>query len=200
MKLKTELKKIEACKPSIDWVGDRTLKQAWDECERADWLLWYATYKIDRKKIVRVAAMCAETVVHIYEERYSGDMRVRDCIKACYDYADNKINLDELIKYSDAAYAAYAAYAAAIAAASVDAAYAAASVNAAASAAYYDYAAYSAAYAAIDAAIAADADTAIAADADTADAADADTADKKKHHVKMCEIIRANITLDEFKK
>jgi hypothetical protein len=42
MTLKRMLIKIRAYKEMISWVGDRTLEQAWTECERGDWMLWFA--------------------------------------------------------------------------------------------------------------------------------------------------------------
>jgi hypothetical protein len=38
---KQHLQAIGACADAREWVGDRTAKQAWDECLRADWLLWW---------------------------------------------------------------------------------------------------------------------------------------------------------------
>ena len=29
-----------ACEPALEWVGDRTLEQAWAECPRGDWMEW----------------------------------------------------------------------------------------------------------------------------------------------------------------
>lgn len=29
-----------ACDPAIEWVGDLTLEQAWDDCPFGDWLEW----------------------------------------------------------------------------------------------------------------------------------------------------------------
>ena len=66
----------------------------------------------------------AESVVHIYEEQYPDDLRVRDCIAVTRDFAAGKATEEQLQAAAGAAYAADAANSAAPAAA--NAAYAAA--------------------------------------------------------------------------
>ena len=39
--LQEHLKSIDACAPARKWAGDRTARQAWDECEYPDWLIWW---------------------------------------------------------------------------------------------------------------------------------------------------------------
>jgi hypothetical protein len=34
-------KNIGACHEARQWADERTAREAWDECERADWLLWW---------------------------------------------------------------------------------------------------------------------------------------------------------------
>src|SRR5574343_514950 len=36
------LERHDACDPAMDWLGDRDAATAWTECQRADWLLWWA--------------------------------------------------------------------------------------------------------------------------------------------------------------
>ncbi len=87
-----------------------------------------------KKERSLLLADIAESVLHIYEKKYPTDTRIKDCIEAIKDYANNKITKEELLAFrhsADAAAADAAAYAAAYAAA--DAA---------------DAAAYAAAYAA----------------------------------------------------
>ena len=38
--MQTILERLGACAEAREWVGDRTLEQAWAECERPDWMLW----------------------------------------------------------------------------------------------------------------------------------------------------------------
>jgi hypothetical protein len=49
MKLRNKLRKLGACKEAIAWVGDKTLRQAWDECPCADWMLWLYQRHIPNK-------------------------------------------------------------------------------------------------------------------------------------------------------
>ena len=119
---------------------------------------------LDYKQYCLFSADVAESVIHIYEAKYSNDNRVRKCIKAIRDFHNNKISKQELGRAAAAADAAYADAAAYAADAAADAAYAA-YVDAAA------YVAYAAAYAA-DAAYAAAAYAAYAAYTDVAAYAD----------------------------
>ncbi len=131
---------------------------------------WFMTRKcnLSREQLVSFAVHCAELVLPIYEKRYPGDSRVKDCIQATKDYQLGKITLVGLReKRSDAAYAADAATAAADAAA-----YAATAT----ATAYAAYAAYAYAYAAATA-------TAYTA-ATAADAADAEFKAKVWQYIK----------------
>ena len=38
--MKEILDRLGACRVAREWVGDRTLAEAWAECDRPDWLLW----------------------------------------------------------------------------------------------------------------------------------------------------------------
>ena len=148
--LNNRLEKLNACPEAINWVGDKDLKQAWQECKRGDWMLWYYFKEVGfTKELVKAKADCASLVKHLMK-----DQRSLDALQACYDYADGKISKEELRRAADAAYgyataAAAAAYAAADADATATAAYAAA--------ADADATAYAAAYAAAYATAAADA-------------------------------------------
>ncbi len=44
------LTQLGACPAAIDWVGDKTARQAWHECCRYDWMLWLAYFlDVDEK-------------------------------------------------------------------------------------------------------------------------------------------------------
>ena len=127
-KLARQLKAIGACKEAVLWAKDyKTLRSAWEACERVDWMLWLCA-KMEGKKgwstrqqIVLVACDCAELVLPIYEKKYPDDKRVRNCIEVTRKWANGKATIEEVRQARRAAYAAYAAAAAAAA----DAAYAA---------------------------------------------------------------------------
>jgi len=177
MTFKQHLKAIGACQEARVWAGDRTAKEAWEQCERADWLLWWAAKDgASKQEIVLVACAIARTVLHLTK-----DPRALAAIEAAERWADDPSEENRRKARAAAAdAAAYAAYAA-------DAAYAAA--DAAADAA--DAAAADAAYAAADAAYAADAAAYAAADA----AADADAADaaRAESHANSLALIRSRL-------
>jgi len=116
------LTKIDACPEAVDWIkkDKLTLKQAWDKCERADWLIWFAakTNMASHQETVLVACDCAETVLKYVPK---DEDRPRLAIEAARKWA-----LNPVAYAADAAYAAYAAAYAAYAAHAAHAAYAAA--------------------------------------------------------------------------
>jgi len=146
----TKLEKINACCEAREWVAtQKNYKEAWQNCERGDWMLWLAKrLDVDDRKLTLAKFKCANQVRHLMK-----DSRSIAALDAAERYGNGEINRDEL---NTATAAAYAAYAAAAAAAYADAAAYAAYADAAA-AAYADAAAYAAYAAYADAAYAADA-------------------------------------------
>jgi len=138
----TKLEKINACCEAREWVAtQKNYKEAWQNCERGDWMLWLAKrLDVDDRKLTLAKFKCANQVRHLMK-----DSRSIAALDAAERYGNGEINRDELNTATAAAYAAYAAAAAA--------AYA----DAAAYAAYADAAAYAAYAAYADAAYAADA-------------------------------------------
>ena len=147
------LDKYRACNEAIEWVGERTVEEAWAECPRGDWMLWiYAKmYPTNIKEITLAKGHCANTVRHLLR-----DERSIQAIDIAIAFGEGRdISLKQL---NEAAYqASYAAYDAAssaatfafadYASASSAAAYAAYAVSAASDAAS-DAASYAASYAA----------------------------------------------------
>jgi hypothetical protein len=158
MTFKDQLIKNHACEDAVAWVKDRTLEEAWKECERGDWMLWLARRKnVDIKILTLAKVKCARLVEHLMT-----DKRSIEALNVAERFARGLATREKL---NDAAYAAYAA---ADAASDADdsAAYAAdASAYAAYASAYAAYASAYAAYAATDAASDAAAYAAYAADA-----------------------------------
>ena len=143
--MKTEhlnwLKKNDACGGSIKWVEENnisTLEDAWNTCNRGDWLLWMADkLGIDKHKMTICGALCAHTVVEHME-----NPRSRNAVRVAFLFGRGKATLEELKEARIAAWAAAAAAAAAaawaVAAAAAAAADAAAWAVAAAAAAVDD--------------------------------------------------------------
>jgi len=86
MTLRNELKRMKACQEAVKWVGDRDLAAAWAECERADWMLWYAAWKAPRTLVVRAACACARTALRFVPD---GEDRPRLAIRAAKRWANN---------------------------------------------------------------------------------------------------------------
>ena len=118
------LRHLGACVDAIQWVGDRDLLAAWQDCERADWMLWLAGKMCDqsgwptRRQVVLAACACAERAL-IYVPL--GEERPRLAIETARRWARGDVNVTlARVRAADAAdaayaYAAYAAYAAAAA-------------------------------------------------------------------------------------
>jgi hypothetical protein len=72
MTLSEKLTKMEACQEAIEWVGDKTLDEAWAQCERGDWMLWLAQESgVDKRTLTLAKARCAKLVVHLMKDERS---------------------------------------------------------------------------------------------------------------------------------
>ena len=202
--MKAILTRLNACQAAIDWVGDKTPEEAWEQCHRGDWMLWFYARKYPEniRELTLAKGHCANTVRPLMK-----DIRSIAAVDAAINYGLGKMTDLELKLAADAAAdaaaytadyaaaadaAAYAAADAADAAANADyeAAYAAAA-DAADAAAYADYAAADAAYV-VDYAdyAAADADY-VAANADYA-ANQRQTADICRKYLKLRDIMSSD--------
>ncbi|NQT23383.1 MAG: hypothetical protein HQ579_08130, partial [Candidatus Omnitrophica bacterium] len=84
------LKKINACQEAIDFVRDNnyTLKQAWNKCKRADWLLWFMckTEMATKRERIHIICDCAATSLKYVPK---GEDSPRLAIEAARRYADS---------------------------------------------------------------------------------------------------------------
>lgn len=65
MSFADQLRAMKACHEAVAWVGNRTLAQAWNECERDDWMAWLLyNLRFDFRACV---ADIAESVWHLVE-------------------------------------------------------------------------------------------------------------------------------------
>jgi hypothetical protein len=101
----------EACKESISWIQQnniQSLEEAWNACERGDWLLWMATkLGIDERKLALCAALCAHTVI-----QYMQDSRSRNAVRIAFLWGRGKATDEELSSAGSAAWSAvFAAFA-----------------------------------------------------------------------------------------
>jgi hypothetical protein len=147
-----EILKYNPCHEAIEYRKQfKTLKEAWEDCPRGDWMLYLAQkVGVDIHHLTYTKALCAETIIHLMD-----DERSRNAIKVAKKFGKHKATKEELkAAYASAYAAAYASSAhAAASAASAAAAYAAEAADAAAAAS----AASASAYAASASAYAADA-------------------------------------------
>ena len=148
------LKSLNACSDAVQWAKQfKTINEAWQVCERGDWMMWLLKKRgISKEQSVTLAVKFAERVLPIFEQKYPKDKRPRKAINAARVWLKNPTEKNRIA--AAAAAAAAAAYDAAFAAAytAYTAAYAA--YAAADAAAYAAYTAAAAAYAASAAAYA----------------------------------------------
>jgi hypothetical protein len=100
----------DACQPAMDWLGDRDSGQMWAECERPDWLLWWAGNTVPRQELVLAACDCAETALRFVPQ---AENRPRLAIDTARRWARGEATVEELedarAAVRTAAYAADAA-------------------------------------------------------------------------------------------
>lgn len=140
--MKTEIDKFNPCRDGVDFRKRfKTFEEAWNACERGDWMLWIAAkLEVDIRILTLAKGLCANTVKHLMK-----DKRSTAAVDAAIAFGSGEIDGNE---FKTAAYASHAAacvyttYAAYYAA---SAAHAATSAAASSRAAYYAAIAYAAA-------------------------------------------------------
>ena len=138
--MKTEwLENFDVCDDALEWCSkQRSRHQAWQDCERGDWMLWLLGYlagPMGSRSRKRLVLCCCEVARPALKHVPKGENRPRVAIETAEAYCYGRASLDEVRAAAKAAYDAY--------------------VNVAA--AYDAYAAYAAAYAAYVAYVADDA-------------------------------------------
>ena len=127
MKAKDLIEKHNGCQEAIEWAGDRTVQEAWDECPRGDWMLWMYVrlYPDNLRELTLAKAHCVNTVRHLMTDERS--VRAVDVAIA---FGNGELSRDALDRAADAADAAWAAAWAAAHAAAWAAAHAAVDAHA----------------------------------------------------------------------
>ena len=49
------LVKKDACREAVTWAKDKSLEEAWEQCERGDWLLWLYCDRLGSLKQMHIA-------------------------------------------------------------------------------------------------------------------------------------------------
>jgi hypothetical protein len=76
MNIIEKLKELRACREAIKLCEDndiQTLQEAWDKCERGDWMLWlYARlYPDNKRELILANGHCANTIRHLLKDETS---------------------------------------------------------------------------------------------------------------------------------
>ena len=99
MSFKQQLIEMDACQDTIDWVEDRTIQQAWTDCQRGDWMLsLLETMKkeegwLDEKEILLLGCWCARRALKYVPE---GETRPLKAIEAKEKWAKGEITREEM--------------------------------------------------------------------------------------------------------
>ena len=98
------LSDLGASSEAMNWAGDRTAQQAWDDCERADWLMWWLAKAAgtEHKQLVRIACACARTALPYVQ---AGELRPLRAIETAEAWCDGRATIAEVRKAYAAAYA-----------------------------------------------------------------------------------------------
>ena len=96
MTLRNELEELGVCDQALEWIGNRTHEQAWSECERPEWMVWYLrrSHKASLNQIVTIVCACARIVLKYVPtgKRFLS----AEAITAAEQYQAGKITLDSL--------------------------------------------------------------------------------------------------------
>ncbi len=100
---KFNINQFDPCEEAVIFYDSyKTTEEAWNECNRGDWMLWIAfKLDVDLRLLTRAKALCALTVIHLMK-----DERSPEACKIALRFAEGEATKIEL---NDAAAAAYAA-------------------------------------------------------------------------------------------
>jgi len=104
MSFKQQLIEMKACQEAIDWVGERTIQQAWKDCHRGDWMLWLLEKVegwVDEKEIMLLGCWCARRVLKYVPKE---ETRPLKAIEAKEKWIRGEITREEMVAVYDAAY------------------------------------------------------------------------------------------------
>ena len=97
------LDELNACQEAKQWAAGKTLSQAWQECQRADWMLWLlGRSPINKKTIATIAVEFAESCAHNAKDYPA----VAECIAVVKRFLAGEATQDELLAARSAAWGA----------------------------------------------------------------------------------------------
>ena len=109
MKTTFKIEKYGPCSEGLDYyLSQDSVIEAWENCQRGDWMLWIASkIGVDLAIMTKAKALCANTARHLMK-----DERSTNAIDVALKFSDGKATIKELDAAAAAADAAYAAAAA----------------------------------------------------------------------------------------
>jgi len=99
MSFKQQLIEMDACQEAIDWVENRTIKEAWTDCQRGDWMLWLLEQMegekgwLDEKKIMLLGCWCTRRALKYVPE---GETRPLKAIETKEKWAKGETTREEM--------------------------------------------------------------------------------------------------------
>lgn len=61
---------INACEGAREWAADySTVEEAWEDCDRADWMLWLAARILDRRRAIGVLVEVVRATCYVAKMR-----------------------------------------------------------------------------------------------------------------------------------
>ena len=118
MTFKQQLIELDACNEAILWVGKKTFKEAWEQADRGDWMLWIyrRLYPDNLRELTLAKGHCANIVRPLMK-----DERSINAVDVAIKFGNNEATIEELNAAYAAAYADTAAADTAAAAALINA-------------------------------------------------------------------------------
>jgi hypothetical protein len=194
------LKNKKSCFEAVKWVKEskaETFAELWNECERADWMLWILARMAGKKEwpskktVVLCACDCAETALQFVPENEN-----RPCKKA----ADDAYASFAAVSFASSSAASFASFASSSAAsfAAASASFAAVSFASAAASSSADRAAASSS--AVSSAASASASFAASSAVSYAAAAEIYSINRKEALKNMADNVRKRVTFEKVKR
>ena len=126
IEFKNKLIELDACSEAMVWAEGKTLQEAWNTCQRGDWMLWMheRLHPDRRRERALTAGLCVDTVRHLITNekclvaldtciRYGrGNATEEELLAASYAESDAERAASDAAIYAEraASYAEVAAY------------------------------------------------------------------------------------------
>jgi hypothetical protein len=110
-KFQKQLAKLNTCSEAIKWVKNKTAKEAWDTCQRGDWMLQLIgktdksnNWSKERKPLVQIALDCAMLVEPHFSNNNNNQLAFIWCVDATQRWIDGENNRKEVEAAQSAIY------------------------------------------------------------------------------------------------